>query len=170
MAQGVQTEMKIVIRHSLFVIRSVVPLFLISYFLFPFSSPVFADEPLQPIQGLSGGYQAVDLSGGETPVLSAAEKLISNILGFITVVAGLEFAIFLFLAGLTWITAREESSRLSKAKDMFTNALIGLVFVVGAWAFAGIAGTVFGFTILNPGQVILNNLLPNAMTGGMPGG
>ena len=88
------------------------------------------------IGGLPGGYQAMPASDAPATL----EKIISNTVGFFTVVGGLTFIIYLVLAGLTWITAREEDARLSKAKQMFTNALVGLAIIVISWALAGIIG------------------------------
>lgn len=102
------------------------------------------------IGGLPGSYQDMSASSASTTL----EKIISNTLGFLTIVGGLSFIIYTVLAGLTWITAREEGERLSKAKQMFTNALIGLALVVVSWALAGVVSTIFGFKILNPAQYI----------------
>lgn len=102
------------------------------------------------IGGLPGGYQ--DMAA--TSASATLEKIISNTLGFLTIVGGLSFIIYTVLAGLTWITAREEGERLSKAKQMFTNALIGLALVVISWALAGVVSTIFGFEILNPAKYI----------------
>lgn len=102
------------------------------------------------IGGLPGGYQDMAASAAS----STLEKIISNTLGFLTIVGGISFIIYTVLAGLTWITAREEGERLSKAKQMFTNALIGLALVVISWALAGVISTIFGFEILNPGKYI----------------
>ena len=109
-----------------------------------------ADIQAGNIGGLPGGYQ--DMAATDAP--ATLEKIISNTVGFFTVVGGLTFIIYLVLAALTWITAREEDARLSKAKQMFTNALVGLALIVISWALAGIIGTIFGFDILNPAQYI----------------
>lgn len=112
--------------------------------------------PLDPITGLGTGYQTEAAIGAP---LTTAETLLSNATGFLTVAGGVTFMIYIILAGLTWITAREESERISKAKQMFTNALVGLAILVVAWAFTGVMETIFGFKILNPAQV-LKNVMP----------
>lgn len=123
---------------------------------------ILADAPLEQIQGVPGpGYQNMPI--GDAP--STLEMIISNTVGFLTVAAGLSFAIYILLAGLTWITAREESERISRAKQMFTNALVGLAIVVSSWAFAGIMQTVFGFDILSP-QKIIESIIPKGGGGG----
>lgn len=113
------------------------------------------------IGGLPGGYQS--MAASDAP--ATLEKIVSNTVGFFTVVGGLTFIIYLVLAGLTWITAREEDARLSKAKQMFTNALVGLAILVISWALAGIIGTIFGFDILNPAQYI-EKISPGGTSGG----
>lgn len=124
-----------------------------------------ADVPAGNIGGLPGGYQ--DMAASAAP--ATLEKIISNTVGFFTVVGGLTFIIYLVLAGLTWITAREEDARLSKAKQMFTNALVGLAIIVISWALAGIVGTIFGFDILNPAQYI-EKISPGTGTSPCSGG
>lgn len=112
--------------------------------------------PLEPITGLGTGYQTPGAIGAP---LTTAETLLSNVTGFLTVAGGVTFMIYIILAGLTWITAREQSERISKAKQMFTNAVVGLAIVAIAWAFTGVMKTIFGFEILNPAQV-LKNVMP----------
>lgn len=123
-----------------------------------------APLPFEQIEGLGTGYQ----SKGLTEAPTTMETIISNTVGFITVVAGLSFLVYIVIAGLTWITARDEAERISRAKQMFTNALVGLAIVVSAWAFAGIMQTVFGFDILSPASII-KNLGPEKSGGGSGG-
>lgn len=127
---------------------------LLVYFLLP--SPVFADAPLNEIKGLPGGYQGAPLASAPTTL----ENIISKTVGFLTVAGGLSFVVYVLLAGLTWITAREESERLSKAKQMLVNALVGLAIVAASWSFTGMMQTIFGFDILAPDQLIRNCLTP----------
>lgn len=121
---------------------------------------ILADADLGKIGGLPGGYQ------GSTAASSTVfETIATSVVGFLTLAGGLSFIIYTILAGLTWITAREEAERLSKAKQMFTNAVIGLAIVVSSWAIAGIFGKLFGFEILNPAQY-LENISPGGGGGG----
>lgn len=121
-----------------------------------------AQIPLDEIKGVPGpGYQNMPV----TDAPSTLEMIISNTIGFLTVAAGLSFAVYILLAGLTWITAREEAERISRAKQMFTNALVGLAIVASAWAFTGIMQTVFGFDILSP-KTIIESMMPKGSGGG----
>lgn len=114
-----------------------------------------AQVQLDPIQGLDSGYQKINL-GDPMSALTIMEKIISNVIGFITVAAGVTFVVYIVLAGLTWITAREESERISKSKQMLMNALVGLAIIAASWALTGVLETVFGFTILHPAELIYN--------------
>lgn len=110
---------------------------------------ILADADLGKIGGLPGGYQ-----GSTAAASTVFETIATNLVGFLTIAGGFAFIIYTIMAGLTWITAREEAERLSKAKQMFVNAIIGLAIVVSSWAIAGIFGKLFGFEILNPAKYL----------------
>jgi len=120
-----------------------------------------ADLPLGAIEGIDKGYQ------GKAPDVApdTIELIVTNVVGFLTIAGGISFIIYTLLAGLTWITAREESERLSKAKQMFINALIGLAIVVASWAISGILQTIFGFDFLD-----VKGLIESITPGGGGGG
>ena len=109
-----------------------------------------ANAQLGNIGGLPDGYQGL----GSADAGGTFEIIATNVVGFLTIAGGFAFIIYTIMAGLTWITAREESERLSKAKQMFVNAMIGLAIVVASWAIAGIFGELFGFKILNPASYL----------------
>lgn len=113
-------------------------------------SKLLAQVPLGNIGGLNTGYQAYPPGGAPRTI----EIIATNVVGFLTLAGGLAFIVYVLLAGLTWITARDESERISKAKQMLTNAIIGLAIVVAAWAITGVLGKIFGFEILNPAAYI----------------
>lgn len=109
----------------------------------------------EEIKGLDKGYQGK----GTADAPGTIELIVSNTVGFITVAGGVAFIIYTAMAALTWITAREEADRISKAKQQFVNALIGLAMMVSAYAFTGIMQTVFGFDILDV-ATLLGKLKP----------
>lgn len=107
---------------------------------------LLADLPFtKEVEGLDKGYQKMGTAGAP----GTLELIVSNTVGFITIAGGVAFIIYTAMAALTWITAREEADRISKAKQQFVNALIGLAMMVSAYAFTGIMQTVFGFDILD---------------------
>lgn len=99
-----------------------------------------------------GGYQPTggDLAGSTAPV----EKIISNVLVVLTVVAGLAFVIWFLIGGINWITAGGDKGKIDKAKGMMTNGAIGLIIIVVSYAITWIVGTALGISILEPGKIL----------------
>jgi len=100
---------------------------------------------LGSITGKSGGVEA----------LSAITKIVSSIVGVMTISAGIWFTFQFLIGGMGWITSGGEKGKLAEARDRITHAFIGLIVVVAGWSIIALAGTFFGYNILiNPSQVI----------------
>ena len=80
--------------------------------------------------------------------------LISNIIGFLTIVAGLAFLIYFVVGALTWITAGGKTEQVQKAQGQMINAAIGMIVVAASYAIAYIISFVLGVNILNPQSFI----------------
>lgn len=89
-----------------------------------------------------------------TKVANTFNNVISGIISIITIIAGLYFLFRFIIAGINWIGAGGDKSKLEQAQDTINNALIGLFIVVGAWIIVGIVGSLLGFDILNPGNIL----------------
>jgi len=100
-----------------------------------------------------GGYQPGTGIEGST---GAIEKIISNILVVLTVVAGLSFILYFLLGGLNWITAGGDKGKIEKAKGMMTNGAIGMIVIAVSYAITYIVGKALGIDILNPATIINN--------------
>ena len=103
-------------------------------------------EGLGPFANVSGGSEG----------LQNISKLVSSIIGVMTI-SGFIWFIFQFLiGGFSWITSGGDKAKLQSARDRITNSLIGLVVVVVSWAMLSLAGQFFGvdFTLSNPDDVI----------------
>lgn len=98
-----------------------------------------------------GGYQPGVGAGGAA---SAIEKLISNILVILTIVAGLAFVLYFLLGGLNWITAGGDKGKIDKAKGMMTNGAIGLIVIALSYSITWIIGKALGINILNPAAIL----------------
>lgn len=96
----------------------------------------------EPITG-SGGLQT-----GATPA-TTLEKFFTIALGFLTTVGGIMFLIFFVLGALNWITSGGDREKISRAQHYMSNAVIGLILVILAWAFTGVVGLALGFNILD---------------------
>ncbi len=105
-------------------------------------------KPLDPIRPPAGLPFTAATAATDT------ENLVSTIIGFLTVVAGLAFIIYLIIAGFSWITAGGDPEKIKRAQQNITNALIGIIIVVIAYAVTAIVGSLLGFPILRPADVI----------------
>lgn len=109
--------------------------------------------------GCGGGLGpfASFLCKGTVTTQSVGTKLntaLSGIIGFLTIIAALWFAIQIILAGIQWINAGGDKNTTQAAWQKITNAVIGLVIVVAAWVIIAIIGTLLGLSILNPGSLL----------------
>lgn len=96
-----------------------------------------------------------NVSGG-TEGLQNISKLVSGIIGFMTISAFIWFIFQFLIGGFNWITSGGDKAKLQSARDRITNSLIGLIVVVISWAMLSLAGQFFGvdFTLSNPGGVM----------------
>lgn len=106
----------------------------------PLSPPTTAFAPLPGM-----GVEAVG---------APLAQFISNLLGFITGLAGIMFLIYLIFAGLSWVSSGGDKGKVEAARSQMTQAALGLVVVIAAYAIAGVVGRVLGLDILNPVNVI----------------
>lgn len=112
-------------------------LILISFFIFlsPFfcyaATPNLNDAfkengPLDQAAGNEGAGYNIEEFG--------VEGIISQVITTALEFVGVIFLILAIYAGYTWMTARGEEEKVTKAKDTLTAAIIGLVIVVAAYA------------------------------------
>jgi len=120
---------------------------------FPISA--LAQKPLGTFEGIGGYLPEVSSDeGGLGTTGNVFADFFSNILGFLTLLAGLFFLIYFLVGALSWLTSSGKREQVEKAKQSMTNAAIGLIIVVAAYGIAFIVGTVLGLEILNIGAAI----------------
>ena len=98
--------------------------------------------------GLSGGPGDTDVVGNKL------NDVISVIIGFLTIIAGIWFLIQFILGGFEWINAGGDKARVESAQKKLTNAIIGIFLVVAAYVIVGLVGTILGLKILDPGGLL----------------
>ena len=76
--------------------------------------------------------------------------IISNIIGIMTIIAGIWFIFQFIIGAYGYMTAGGDQKRVSDSASKITNALIGLVIIVAAYAIISLLGSLLGFDILNP--------------------
>ena len=83
-------------------------------------------------------------------------KVISNIIGFLTIIAGLWFVFQFVLGAIGWLSAGGDKVKVEAAQKKLTQGIIGLVIVVAAIFLVDLIGTILGLNVLSPKDVILN--------------
>jgi hypothetical protein len=63
-----------------------------------------------------------------------------NLIGIVLSFVGVIFLLLMIFAGLTWMTASGNQEKITKAKDLMINAVIGLVIVTAAYAITAFIG------------------------------
>ena len=84
-----------------------------------------------PLPSVGPGYGSVQ---------TGLPALIGNLIGLIITIAGIAVLINFLLAGLDFITASGDPKRIENAWRKINISLIGLIIVVAAFLFTGIAG------------------------------
>lgn len=74
----------------------------------------------------------------------------------VVTLGGVAFIIFLIWGGIEWLTAGGDKGRVETAQKMISNALIGLLILVGSYAVAFFIESAFKINILAP--IFPNNL------------
>jgi len=84
------------------------------------------------VQG--GGSQFGRFKGffpvGNTDLILLIKNLINFLLGFL----GIILVVIILYAGFLWMTAGGDEKKITLAKDMIKNAVIGLAIVLSAWS------------------------------------
>ena len=81
--------------------------------------------------------------------LGGGGGLLSAILALALVLAGLFFLLYFLVGGLQWLTSGGDKAHLESARGKITNALIGLVIIIAAFAIMTILEAMFGIRILS---------------------
>ncbi|MBI2405257.1 hypothetical protein HYV22_03715 [Candidatus Gottesmanbacteria bacterium] len=91
-----------------------------------------------------------------TVALVAVTRVISNIVGVMTIAAGIWFLLQLLLAGINWISAEGDTKKLQQAQQRITSAFLGLLIVVIGIIFLSLASKFLGYDLLitSPGDLI----------------
>ncbi len=97
-------------------------------------------NPVLPVP-LGGG------APGETTGGEAAGKLIGSLVGAIFIFSFLFAFVYLLLGAFNWITSGGDKAKLESARDMITQAVVGIIIVGAAWAIANLVGNFLGLDL-----------------------
>lgn len=118
----------------------------------PQPPPPEEGTPLGILKGLGPlGTFEID----ETVAANLFSKVISLIIGVMTVVAGIWFIFQFIIGAFGWLTAGADKAAMENAQKKITNGVIGLVIVVAAIFLIDLLGRLIGLEILSPGKFII---------------
>lgn len=94
--------------------------------------------------------------GGQVEALQAVTRVISNIVGVMTIAAGIWFLLQLLLAGINWISAEGDTKKLQASQQRITSAFLGLLIVIIGMIILSLASKFLGYDLLitDPGKLI----------------
>lgn len=66
---------------------------------------------------------------------------IGSVIGIVLSFIGVVFLILMIYAGISWMTAAGNQEKVTKAKNLIINAIIGLIIVLSAYTISSFIGT-----------------------------
>lgn len=87
-----------------------------------------------------------------------AEKLISNVIGVLTLVAFIFFAIQIIFAGYGFLTAEGDKNKMETARKKLTDGALGIFVIVVALGFASLIASLLGIEKILDFTNFFNNL------------
>jgi len=75
---------------------------------------------------------------------SQLETIVSGVIGVLTIVGFIYFAIQVILAGYAFLSSKGEAAKLEAARDRLTNGILGIVVVVIAFGLTAFLGNLLG--------------------------
>lgn len=87
----------------------------------------------------------------------ALEKIISQVIGVLTIVAVLFFTVQIILAGYNFISAEGDEKKMEMARKSLTNGILGIVIVVVAVGLGSLIAQLAGI----PNVLDLNQMFKN---------
>lgn len=75
---------------------------------------------------------------------SQLEKIISTIIGALTIIAFIFFAFQIIFAGYSFLSSQGDAAKLKAARERLTNGILGIVIVVIAFGITAFLGKLLG--------------------------
>ncbi|MBN2884443.1 hypothetical protein JXE04_00780 [Patescibacteria group bacterium] len=103
---------------------------------------IVSAQTTDPSYGLDASAKKIDAFKDQvtTPNPNFLNTKTGNIIGIVLSFVGVIFLLLMIFAGLTWMTAAGNQEKITKAKDLMINAIIGLVIVMAAYAITAFVG------------------------------
>ncbi len=91
---------------------------------------------LQEVEvGLEGATESLEEVGAAAELSTTSlPALIGNIISIVLGLLGIVFVVLIVYGGFLWMTAGGGGEQIKKAKSILTNAIIGLIITIAAYA------------------------------------
>lgn len=110
-------------------------------------------KPLGEIEGL-GPLGTFEVSEKVDTAIGLFNQVISNIVGLLTVIAGIWFIFQFIIGAFSWLTAGGDKAKTEAARAKITSGIIGLAIVIVAIFLIDLIGSLLGLDILRPGEFV----------------
>lgn len=91
--------------------------------------------------------------------VSQLEEIISNIIGFVTIIAFVFFLFQIIFAGYTFMSANGDEKKLETSRKKLTNGILGLTIVVVAYGLTAFIAKLLGLgSVFDLNSFFLNNV------------
>lgn len=145
-----------VIRYTKTIVKFVCILFCLAIF-FGVNYCYAVGQPTLPT-GLGNAFlidknsplNAVAVEGGGFDTTITFEVMVSAIISLALSLMGAIFLVLAIYGGYNWMTARGNEEQVEKAKKTITNAVIGLIIVLAAYAMVRLVVDVIGSKVFKP--------------------
>lgn len=87
------------------------------------------------------------LPGGSPNIQYDLGTIIASFLSLAILVGALLSLFFMVIAGINWVTAGGDTSKIGKARDKFIQSIIGLAVLASMWAVFLIVQYFFGINV-----------------------
>lgn len=112
-------------------------------------------KPLGILEGLGPLGETWKFISLPKQAIDLFNKILSLIIGVMTVVAGIWFIFQFIIGAFGWLTAGADKAAVENAQKKITNGVIGLIIVVAAIFLIDLLGRLIGLEILSPGKFII---------------
>lgn len=100
-------------------------------------------------------------AGGATTGLINITKIVSSVIGVMTVAAMIWFIFNFIIGGIQWIASGGDKHNLEQSQQRITNAFMGLLIVAAGWTILALAGKFLGIdTLISAPGKFIDSLFP----------
>lgn len=100
--------------------------------LFPYQ--VMAADTNPYSEGLTSVNKIAEKATGKAPGQNALQNMIGQIINVALGFLGIIFLVLMLYAGFLWMTAQGDDTKVKKAREMITQAIIGIIIIAAAFA------------------------------------